>query len=657
MIKAEYKIIADHLRSISFLICDGILPDNEGRGYVLRRIMRRAMLQLHKLGTKKTMMHKFVILLTQEMSDHYPELKEKKQLIEQIILDEENKFRETLDNGLKILNDEISNLDNNKKISGNVAFKLYDTYGFPLDLTQDILKEKNITIDIDQFNQCMKEQRQRAKANWIGDKEDGRYKIFFEFENNFGSTNFIGYDNQKSQAQILDIINIDNQQFIILDNTPFYATSGGQKGDDGYIILSKDYKDNSTKLQEINNYAQIYEARKFANNLFVHLVSNVKGTLKKGDKVLAIINSANRQSRAQGHSATHLLHKALKQLIDKNITQKGSNIEFDSFTFDFNLNRALKDQEILDLEDLINFYIRQNFPVITQEMEIKQAIDSGAEAVFGSKYEDRVRVLKIGPSLELCGGTHVKYTGNIGLFKIISENAIASGIRRITAKTGAYAFEYLRLQENKFKALNLALKINNKEELNIDNNLKLTDLTWPKKSYFEDYNFAEEKTIKNNNQQYNESIKEIFNIGQEIDKTLKNKEKQISQLKQQNLLNSLTNIKQEELSNKITFVSHIFENCDAKNLRQITSDYKSKQKESQIIAFFSTEQDKVFVCLAVGNDLLDKFDANHLIKIAVNNINGNGGGGQRNFAMGGGSNKKTIINAISEIKKAIIKNE
>ncbi len=645
--KAEYKIIADHLRSTSFLICDGILPSNEGRGYVLRRIMRRAMLQIHKLAIKEIVMYRFVAILVAEMSSHYPELKKRQKLIEQTLYDEEKKFRETLENGLKILNEELQKIGKNKVISGDVAFKLYDTYGFPLDLTQDILKEKNISVNIEEFNKNMLQQKERAKNNWSGSGEEDHKKIFFEIEEKFGSTEFVGYEKSSCKAKILAIETINNNKFVVLDKTPFYATSGGQKGDDGTIILANENSESLNNLSEFKNYLQITETKKFAKSLFVHFIGDFKGSLKVNDQVVACINSINRQTRAQGHSATHLLHKALKNLIDQNITQKGSNIEFDYFTFDFNLNRGLTDKEIFQIEDLVNFYIRQNSKVETKIMPIEKAIKSGAEAVFGDKYEDQVRVLKIGPSLELCGGTHVEYSGNIGIFRIISESGVASGIRRISAKVGSYAFEHLRLQEEKFKALSTVLKINYKDS-------KFENFNSYQKGYIESEIYNQDSISLSSFDLESKILQEITNIGLEIDKTLKEKDKQISKLKLENQISSLKNIKSEIVAN-VNFVWHIFKDCDAKSLREITNNYLKNLDKSNIISFFATDEDKVFVCLAITNDLITKFDAGNLIKIAVKNIGGSGGGGQKNFAMGGGNDLKAISKAIEKLKEEIVK--
>ena len=404
-VKPELKIIADHLRSSSFLIADGIMPSNEGRGYVLRRIMRRAMRQIHKLGVKETAMYKLVDVLIKEMGGAYPELSRAREVIIETLKNEEEKFRETLEKGLKILEEEIPQVKN-KIFSGKTAFKLYDTYGFPLDLTQDILKEKNIQVDEKEFDQEMELQRDRARKNWVGSGEEVEDKLFFDLKEKFGATEFLGYENLNSKAKILAIL--EKEKIIILNQTPFYATSGGQKGDDG-IIKNK------------NSEVKIIETKKFAGNLFIHFFENIDSSFKIGDEIEAIVNQKTRKTKAQNHSATHLMHKALKEVLGNSISQKGSNVESGYLTFDFNLNRAMSFEEITKVEDLVNSWIQENSSTNTNLMSLEDARNTGAEALFGEKYESKVRVVKMGSSVELCGGTHVKSTGEIGIFKIISE--------------------------------------------------------------------------------------------------------------------------------------------------------------------------------------------------------------------------------------------
>ena len=592
----EYKIIADHLRSSCFLVADGILPSNEGRGYVLRRIMRRAMRQAHKLGAKEPIMYKLVDALIKEMGAAYPELRRAKDTIIDVLKNEEEKFRETLEKGLKILNEEISQTQNKQKFSGAIAFKLYDTYGFPLDLTQDILKEKNIAVDIEEFNSEMEKQRERARKNWAGSGEEKEDKLFFELKDQFGETKFLGYNSIESKAKILTIIQggkkvdkadnftTENASFIILDQTPFYATSGGQVGDDGKIELAND----SQKFVEII-------ATKKTAGVFIHQVSSGNGEFKVGDEIIAQVNPATRQSRANNHSATHLMHKALKQILGNSISQKGSNVDADSFTFDFNFNRAMTAQEKQQVEELVNANIKKTAVVETKLMDLEAARSSGAEALFGEKYDAQVRVVSMADSIELCGGTHVKNTSDIEEFKITAEFSVAAGIRRIVAITGKIKCDEWR--ENERKKL------------------------------------AEEQKILEQ----------------------KKKDKENEKLKKQELLNSTKNISAEKIG-ATNLISHSFADVNANELREIVNEIKARKDFStnHVFAFFGSKDDKVSVIIALSNDLIEKFDAVKLIPEIVEVVGGKGGGGKKDMAMGGGSNKDKIPEAI-EILKELIK--
>lgn len=614
--KPELKIIADHLRSSCFLIADGVMPSNEGRGYVLRRIMRRAMRQIHKLGAKQAVMYKLVDSLIKEMGTAYPELSRARDTIIDTLKNEEEKFRETLEKGLKILEEEmkkITGISNflpsespqeiyrSVSIPGKIAFKLYDTYGFPLDLTQTIVEEKGFIVDVEGFNQEMEKQRNRGKENWSGSGENKEDNLFFNLKEKFGETKFLGYDSTKAKAKILAIEEIagTSQKIIILNQTPFYATSGGQKGDNGI-------------MQNSTGKAIISETKKFAGNLFIHLISYCEGKFEIGDEIAAEVNPRTRQFRAQNHSATHLLHKALKQKLGNSISQKGSNVDAEYFTFDFNFNRAMTLDEITEVEDLVNIYIRQNTKIKTEIMALEKARESGAEALFGEKYDGEVRVLSMGNvisfddmgevivqnkswSVELCGGTHAKATGDIGILKIISEKGIAAGIRRIEAKTGLYAIEYNREQEKKF-----------------ENSLE--------------------------------------NLQQE----LKQKDKEIERLKKQILLSGLSGLKSEKVA-EVNLLNHVFYDIDAKDLREITNELKAKKDfvNSHIFALFGCKEDKVAVVVAVSNDLLDKFDSAKLIAPLIEAIGGKGGGGKKDLAMGGGVDKNSIKKAV-EILKGLV---
>lgn len=580
----ELKIIADHLRSSCFLVADGILPSNEGRGYVLRRIMRRAMRQIHKLGAKETTMHKLVDALIKEMGGAYPELSRARDVIVETLKNEEEKFRETLEKGLKILEEEVSKTAKNQKFSGEIAFKLYDTYGFPLDLTQDVLKEKNIEVDLAAFDREMEQQRERARQNWAGSGEEKEDKLFFQLKEKFGETKFLGYDNTESKAKIIAIIDKPNLKLVVLDQTPFYATSGGQVGDDGKIILASDDK----------KFFTISTTRKAAG-VFVHQVSTANGEFKIGDEVIAKVNSETRQNRAKNHSATHLMHKALKEVLGNSISQKGSNVDAESFTFDFNLNRAMTEEEKQKVEEIVNTQIKRDSAVKTQIMDLEKARASGAEALFGEKYDDEVRVVAMGNSIELCGGTHVKNTADIEEFKIISEGSVASGIRRIVAITGKKSVDTWRENERK------------KEE--------------------------EAKLQEQKKQQAKENEK----------------------MKKQELLQSVSNISAEKIG-EVNFISHVFANTDAKLLREVTNDVKARPEfaNNHIFAMFSEQEGKVSVLIAVTADLQNKFDSAQLIKPAVEAVGGKGGGGKKDLAMGGGNDKNGIEKAVKNLKEIIL---
>ena len=608
-VKPELKIIADHLRSSSFLIADGILPSNEGRGYVLRRIMRRAMRQLHKLGAKEASMYRLVDALIAEMGAAYPELGRAREVIIETLKNEEEKFRETLEKGLKILDEEIAQTKN-KIFSGASAFKLYDTYGFPLDLTQDILKEKNLEVDVAAFNAEMEAQRERARKSWAGSGEVAQDKIFFDLKEKFGETKFLGYETLNAKAKVLEVL--PKQKAIILNQTPFYATSGGQVGDDGEIAAA-------------GGFAKIFETKKFAGNLFVHLFEEISGELKVGDEVDAKVSAKHRAMRAANHSATHLMHKALKQVLGESISQKGSNVDVDSFTFDFNLNRGMSTEEIEKVEDLVNVYIRQNSAVETKLMPIEKARESGAEALFGEKYDAQVRVVSMSPSVELCGGTHVKNTGDIEIFKIVSEKSIGSGIRRIEARSGLGAKRYLAEQEEKSK------------------------------------NFIRE--LQEKITQRNQEIEKLGGGKQEVstesdakilEDILKKKDKEIERLKKQILLANLGNLASVKVG-EANLLAKTFDEVEAKDLREIANELKSRAEFSSahIFALFGTKDGKVAVCVAVSNDLQNKFDAAKLIAPTVETVGGKGGGGKKDLAMGGGTNAAAISTAIHDLNTKI----
>ncbi len=659
--KTEYKIIADHLRSSCFLIADGVLPSNEGRGYVLRRIMRRSMRQLHKLGAQESSMFKFVDSLIAEMGSAFSELSRARDLIIETLKNEENQFRKTLGKGLKILDEEIENLQDKNILSGESAFKLYDTYGFPLDLTQDICKEKNITIDLDEFEKQMQQQKIRARKNWKGSGETSENQYLLKLQDEIDATKFLGYNQEEEKSKILaflvngkkqDSINDEDQKkeiLVILQETPFYATSGGQKGDEGTL------ENNSGKIQ--------IKITTKTGDLFLHKVKNFSGSFKSGEEVTAKINRENRLKIARNHSATHLMHKALKLVLGNSISQKGSNVDSNYFTFDFNFNRALEEKEIKEVENLVNFYIKQASDSKTEMMELEKAKESGAEALFGEKYNSWVRVVTFGKnqdgspfSVELCGGTHVKNSNEIEIFKIIYEKSIASGIRRIEARTGEAAKEFLltkleKIYKENEEKLQKIKDLNSQIDIAFSNNASRGIISDQNGYFFESLDLKELKD-NFNLEEINEKIAKAANYSQNKDQEIKKLNKELQNLRKKNLIANLDKISSEEISGT-NFIFHHFENIEANDLREISNTLKNKHKNSVIFLLFASNQDKISALINISQDLTEKFDANILIKEVANFIGAKGGGGKKDMAMTGGNNKRGVENAIAKIKELI----
>ncbi len=662
-VNPSYKVIADHLRSSSFLIADGVMPSNEGRGYVLRRIMRRAMRHIHMLGAKDLVMYKLVPVLVNQMGDAFPELKRAEATIIDTLKTEEERFRSTLSKGMEILNDELAKVKKGEKFSGAVAFKLYDTYGFPLDLTQDILRDKNIEVDVNEFNSEMEIQKKRSSENWSGSGEVKDKDIYFNLKAKYLKTEFVGYKTTKGNAKILGILKDgaevsevksgDKNVEIILDQTPFYATSGGQRGDDGNLILKSEDKE-LISYSSLKNVIDISETKKMAGDLFVHQASEIKGNFKVGDEIVALVNNRNRQFRAQNHSATHFLHFVLKQILGNHITQKGSNVESESFTFDFNHNKPMTRAEIDQAEDLVNFYIRQNSQVETNVMKLDDARNAGAMALFGEKYDDVVRVLTMGKSVELCGGTHANSTGNIGLFKIIKEYGVAAGIRRIEAKTGFFAFEHLRLQERRLEALLEGLKIKaNLGEVELKSGFHSAKKGFIDSSYFAEEEIGNNVTNEEEAKQLANLVGQVYDLGDAKTNEIKALQKEIDKLKKEKLASN-SNFTVEKIG-EINFVHHFFDGADANSVREIITDTKNKKEyqTNSIILFFGQIEGKVSATLAVSSDLTSKFNAGKLIPSIAEKIGGKGGGGKPDLAMCGGTNKDGISEAISALKEII----
>lgn len=464
--KVHHRVIADHLRSTSFLIADGVMPSNEGRGYVLRRIMRRAMRHAHQLGAQDPLMHRLVPALVAKMGGAYPELGRAQAMIQETLLLEETRFRQTLERGLRLLEDEVATLADGSDLPGAAAFKLYDTYGFPLDLTQDALREIGRGVDQAGFDAAMAEQKAQARAAWSGSGETADAAIWFDLAEEHGATEFLGYDTETAEGQILAVVDGGEVQpsaktgdtvQIVVNQTPFYAESGGQVGDTG--LMKTD-----------TGAARITDTRK-TNGVFLHFAEVTEGSIEPGQGAVLAVDSTRRGSIRANHSATHLLHEALRNALGEHVAQRGSLNAPDRLRFDFSHGKAMSRDELSRVEREVNEYIRQNAPVDTRIMTPDEARDLGAQALFGEKYGDEVRVVSMGQqegsgkgtdgatySLELCGGTHVRQTGDIGLFVALGDSASSSGVRRIEALTGAAAFDYLAEQDKRLSEVAGLLK-------------------------------------------------------------------------------------------------------------------------------------------------------------------------------------------------------
>ncbi len=616
---ASFRVIADHLRASSFLIAEGVLPSNEGRGYVLRRIMRRGMRHSHFLGSKEPIFYNIFKTLKDEMKGNYSEIERAESLIKETLRMEEEKFLILLDRGIKILNEEIAKID--KLLPGEVAFKLYDTYGFPLDLTQDILKNKSLTIDNDKFQSLMKESKELAKKNWKGSGDSTVDDIWFSIKDRLGPTEFLGYETDQAEGIILSLLkdnkevnelNENDEGIIILNQTTFYGESGGQVGDTGEII-SGDFK------------FEITDVQKKLGDLFVHYGKVKSGSIKVKDNVELKIDIDRRNNIRAYHSATHLLHESLRRVLGTHVTQKGSLVAPDRLRFDFSHMKPISDQELEKIENHVNSMVQKKSEVKTRIMTPKEAVNNGALALFGEKYGEEVRVLSMGDekdkyfSTELCGGTHVRNTGDIGKFKIISQSSIAAGVRRVEA-----------LRENQLNSF-----LQNKE--------KLSDLSAQK----------DEEMI-------NDLSKQIIKLGgkpnleNEDNKILiKELSRQLEQLKFSSILeNNSKNIIQDVKINNISVRFQKVDDLPPKELRKLV-DAGKKDLKTGIVVVFASLVDKVGLAVGITDELIDKYDAVTFAKTGSEIIGGKGGGGRKDFAQAGGQFKDKIDEAFEKIKTLI----
>ncbi|MDP2378489.1 alanine--tRNA ligase [Reyranella sp.] len=616
---ASHKVIADHLRTTSFLIADGVLPSNEGRGYVLRRIMRRAMRHAHILGAQDPIIWKLVPVLVHEMGDAFPELVRAQPLITETLKLEEARFKRTLGTGLKLLEDETRSLSAGGTLRGDVAFKLYDTFGFPLDLTQDVLRARDIKVDNAGFEAAMDEQRAKARAAWAGSGDTADQAIWFDIRQKAGATEFLGYDTERAEGQIKAIV-IDGKEvpslkagqtgWIVANQTPFYAESGGQQGDTG-------------RLASGANAASVSDVQKMVGDLHAHHATVEKGELKVGDDLVMTIDPIRRAQLRAHHSATHLLHEALRRHLGEHVTQKGSLVAPDRLRFDISHTKPVSAEELRRIEDEVNDRIRHNSAVETRLMTPDEAIAAGAMALFGEKYGEEVRVLSMGGdahteggekySVELCGGTHARRTGDIGLFKIVGEGAVSSGVRRIEALAGAAAESYVRHQADLLAEAAATLKT------------RPEDLPARLAALVEGQRRIE--------RELSDARKALALAGSDA---------------------NAGNAAADEMRDVggVKMIGRVLNGVPGKDLKGMADEFK-KKLGSGVVALIGIEDGKASAVVGVTDELSKSLSAVELVKAGVAALGGKGGGGRADMAQGGGPDASKASDALRAIEAAV----
>ncbi len=623
---ASHKVIADHLRAMSFLITDGVLPSNEGRGYVLRRIMRRAMRHGHLLGVKEPLMYRLLPALIAQMGEAYPDLVRARDMISETLKLEETRFEKTLANGLRLLEDASGTMSKGEVLSGDVAFKLYDTYGFPLDLTQDALRARSITVDTDGFAAAMERQKTDARAAWKGSGDAATETVWFELRDKNGASEFLGYDTENAEGEISALVRggkpvkalkKGDEAAVLLNQTPFYGESGGQMGDQGLIVGAK------------GAVFKVTDTQKKLGDLFVHFGVVEKGPFKLGDAVELTVDHTRRRAIRANHSATHLLHEALRQVLGPHVAQKGSLVAPDRLRFDFSHAKPLSDDDIKRAEDLANAVILQNSTVVTRLMTPEDAIETGAMALFGEKYGDVVRVVSMGRpltnlardnsdqshgdkrqawSVELCGGTHVSRTGDIGLVKIVSESATAAGVRRVEALTGEGARGYLGAQDKALRHAAALLKI--KPDQIVE---RLTLLVSERKQLEKQLADAKRKLALGGGGSTSDNSGAVRDAG------------------------------------NFKLLARKLDGVEPKDLRALVDEGK-KQLGSGVVAIVTvTEEGKAGLVVGVTDDLKSSCNAVDLVKIGAAVLGGKGGGGRPDMAQAGGPDGAKAGDALDAI--------
>ena len=617
--RASYKAIADHLRASAFLIADGVLPSNEGRGYVLRRIMRRAMRHARMVGARDPLMHRLVKVLNDIMGHAFPELLRAEALIAETLKLEETRFQQTLDRGLRLLAEETGRLADRETLAGDVAFRLYDTYGFPLDLTQDVLRGQGRAVDLDGFNAAMDRQRAEARKAWAGSGDKAEDTIWFNLRDRHGATEFLGYETETAEGQVLALVRdgatveraeAGDAVSVIANQTPFYAESGGQIGDTG-------------TLEADDGRIAISDTVNRADGLHVHIGKVAEGAVSAGDAVRLIVDGERRTRVRANHSVTHLAHEALRRVLGDHVTQKGSLVGPDRMRFDFSHPKALTPEETAAVEDDVNRRIRANGAVLTRLMTPEAAVEAGALALFGEKYGDEVRVVSMGPpatgeagdyfSTELCGGTHVRRTGDIGLFRIVSESAVAAGVRRIEVVTGAAAERIARTEAQSLAAAAAVLKTGP------------ADLPARLAALLDDRKKLERELAE---------VRRALMTGAGAAGGSAGAGPATRQV------------------NGIAYAPRSLEGASPKDLKPMADDLKA-QIGSGVVALVTGSGGKASLVVGVTDDLTDRISAVDLVRIGSAALGGKGGGGRPDMAQAGGPNPAAAEAALAAIEDAL----
>jgi alanyl-tRNA synthetase len=612
--KASHRVIADHLRASAFLIADGVLPSNEGRGYVLRRIMRRAMRHAELLGAKEPLMWKLVPALTREMGQAYPELLRAEALITETLKLEETRFRRTLERGLAILDEKSKGLKKGAMFDGDTAFTLYDTYGFPLDLTQDALRARGISVDLASFEDAMERQREKARASWAGSGDAAQETVWLTLREKIGATEFLGYETESAEGVVAALVK-DGKEVselkkgesgaVVMNQTPFYGESGGQIGDTG-------------KMRREGLQLTVSGTQKKAGDVVAHFVTVERGTVKVGDPLLLEVDHTRRGAIRQNHSATHLLHEALRQVLGDHVAQKGSLVAPERLRFDFSHPKPMTSEEIERVEDIANDFVLQNTPVTTHLMAVDDAIASGARALFGEKYGEEVRVVVMGEgagnalgwSVELCGGTHVRRTGDIGLISLVGEAGVASGVRRIEALTGKAARKAANKQLQVVKAAAAELKVPLEEMPG-----RIGTLLDERKKFERDLSDARKKlAMGGGSRDDGGDVRQV---------------------------------------NGVKLLARAVSGIELKDLRSLADEGKRQVGSGVVVIVATAEDGKAGIVVGVTDDLIKRFNAVDLVKKGAEVLGGKGGGGRPDMAQAGGPDGSKAEDALKAIEAAL----